>query len=166
MFVMLGERGGILRGGTTVWDKSWFNIALLYLHQWEELRRSYVPFLFKQPLPHHYLSFSCSGLLDTLTKNGSSASNGTYRRRAADSSDHTDREGQEPGGGDSTKPFTKEQVDGVQRWPIEPLSIQQTASLILLRSIRTVTEMLCAHIHTAVAGGTSSARCSAPGRTI
>lgn len=62
---------------------------------------------------------SGSGLLDALTKNGSSASNGAYRRRAAEGSDHagarTDGEGQESGGGDAAKTFTREQVDGVQR---------------------------------------------------
>ncbi|XP_029014254.1 dnaJ homolog subfamily B member 14 [Betta splendens] len=57
-------------------------------------------------------------LLDALTKNGSSASNGAYRRRPADSSEssgaQTEREGQESGGGDSSKGFTQEQVEGVK----------------------------------------------------
>ena len=58
-------------------------------------------------------------LLDTLTKNGSSAGNGAYRRRPAETSEstgaHTDRESQESGGGESSKGFNKEQVEGVQR---------------------------------------------------
>lgn len=66
-----------------------------------------------------YPTDRAKGLLDALTKNGSSASNGAYRRRAAESSDHTgartEGEGRESGGGDSAKTFTKEQVDGVQR---------------------------------------------------
>nr|XP_019956729.1 PREDICTED: dnaJ homolog subfamily B member 14-like [Paralichthys olivaceus] len=59
-------------------------------------------------------------LLDALTKNGSSAGNGAYRRRPTESSDSTgarpDRESQESGGGDSAKGFTKDQVEGVQSW--------------------------------------------------
>lgn len=59
-------------------------------------------------------------LLDALTKNGSSASNGAYRRRPAESSEspgaQPERESQESGGGESSKSFTKEQVEGVQRW--------------------------------------------------
>lgn len=63
---------------------------------------------------------SSSALLDALTKNGSSASNGAYRRRPAESSQSNggqpETESQESGGGDSSKGFTKEQVEGVQRW--------------------------------------------------
>ncbi|CAB1460053.1 unnamed protein product [Pleuronectes platessa] len=58
-------------------------------------------------------------LLDALTKNGSSAGNGAYRRRPAESSDGTggrsEREGKESGGNDSSKGFTKDQVEGVHR---------------------------------------------------
>lgn len=63
-----------------------------------------------------------SELLDALTKNGSSAGNGAYRRRPAESSEragaHQDKEGQEPGAVDASKGFTKEQVEGVQRWEV------------------------------------------------
>ncbi|XP_029950938.1 dnaJ homolog subfamily B member 14 [Salarias fasciatus] len=59
-------------------------------------------------------------LLDALTNNGSSAGNGAYRRRPADRSDpahgaqpHSQRP--DSGGGDSSKSFTSEQVEGVQR---------------------------------------------------
>ncbi|KAM7394375.1 hypothetical protein PAMP_021182 [Pampus punctatissimus] len=58
-------------------------------------------------------------LLDALTKNGSSAGNGAYRRRPAGSSEstgaQTERESQESGGAESTKGYNKEQVEGVQR---------------------------------------------------
>ncbi|XP_060941810.1 dnaJ homolog subfamily B member 14 [Limanda limanda] len=58
-------------------------------------------------------------LLDALSKNGSSAGNGAYRRRPAESSDSTggrsEREGKESGGSDSSKGFTKDQVEGVTR---------------------------------------------------
>lgn len=58
-------------------------------------------------------------LLDALTMNGSSASNGAYRRRAAESSDgggaQPDRAGQESGAAGTAKSFTKDQVEGVQR---------------------------------------------------
>ncbi|TNM85863.1 LOW QUALITY PROTEIN: dnaJ homolog subfamily B member 14 [Takifugu rubripes] len=58
-------------------------------------------------------------LLDALTKNGSSAGNGAYRRRPAETSEHAgahqDKEGQEPGALDASKGFTTEQVEGVQR---------------------------------------------------
>lgn len=64
-------------------------------------------------------TFSSSALLDALTKNGSSSSNGAYRRRPAENSENTgaqpERESTESGGGDSSKGFTKEQVEGVQR---------------------------------------------------
>lgn len=63
-----------------------------------------------------------SELLDALTKNGSSAGNGAYRRRPAEPSEqtgaHQDKEGQEPGVVDASKGFTKEQVEGVQRWEV------------------------------------------------
>ncbi|XP_017276279.1 dnaJ homolog subfamily B member 14 [Kryptolebias marmoratus] len=58
-------------------------------------------------------------LLDALTKNGSSASNGAYRRRPAERSEtagaKTGGENQEGGGSDSTKGFSQDQVEGVQR---------------------------------------------------
>uniref|UniRef100_A0A3Q1FSD6 DnaJ homolog subfamily B member 14 n=1 Tax=Acanthochromis polyacanthus TaxID=80966 RepID=A0A3Q1FSD6_9TELE len=58
-------------------------------------------------------------LLDALTKNGSSAGNGAYRRRPAERSETTgaqpEGESQESGGGESSKGFNKEQVEGVQR---------------------------------------------------
>lgn len=95
-----------------------------------------------------------SGLLDALTKNGSSASNGAYRRRAAESSDHTgartEGEGRESGGGDSAKTFTKEQVDGVQRWLTGTVSTLPTASLSLSCSIRALVrhrDVVCTHTH-------------------
>lgn len=62
--------------------------------------------------------YSSSALLDALMKNGSSAGNGAYRRKPAESSEspvaQPERESQESGGGES-KSFTKEQVEGVQR---------------------------------------------------
>lgn len=97
---------------------------------------------------------SGSGLLDALTKNGSSASNGAYRRRAAEGSDHTgaraDGEGQESGGGDSAKTFTKEQVDGVQRWLTGTVPTPPTASLLLSCSIRALVchrDAVCTRTH-------------------
>ncbi|XP_030643881.1 dnaJ homolog subfamily B member 14 [Chanos chanos] len=60
-------------------------------------------------------------LLDALSRNGSSAGNGgAYCRRPADSSENTqtrhERASQEAGpAGESTKAFTKDQVEGVQR---------------------------------------------------
>lgn len=72
-----------------------------------------------------YPLLSSSALLDALTKNGSSMGNGAYRRRPAESSESTsaqpERERQESGGGDSSKGFTKEQVEGVQRWEFKHL---------------------------------------------
>lgn len=60
-----------------------------------------------------------SALLDALMKNGSSAGNGTYRRRAAENSEtngtQSERENPGSGVGDPPKSFTKEQVEGVQR---------------------------------------------------
>nr|XP_020447535.1 dnaJ homolog subfamily B member 14 [Monopterus albus] len=65
-----------------------------------------------------YPTDKAKALLDALTKNGSSAGNGAYKRRPAKSSERTgatpEGESQESGGGDS-KGFTKEQVEGVQR---------------------------------------------------
>ncbi|KAL3066538.1 hypothetical protein OYC64_016486 [Pagothenia borchgrevinki] len=65
-----------------------------------------------------YPTTRAKALLDALTKNGSSAGNGAFRRRTADGSESTgaqpERDGQESGGGD-LKAFTKEQVEGVQR---------------------------------------------------
>ncbi|XP_051242469.1 dnaJ homolog subfamily B member 14 [Dicentrarchus labrax] len=66
-----------------------------------------------------YPTGKAKALLDALTKNGSSAGNGAYRRRPAESSESSgaqpERESQESGGTDSSKGFTKEQVEGVQR---------------------------------------------------
>ncbi|XP_069024185.1 tetratricopeptide repeat protein 39B-like [Embiotoca jacksoni] len=66
-----------------------------------------------------YPTDRAKALLDALTRNGSSAGNGAYRRRPAERSETSDaqpeRESQESGGGDSSKGFTKEQVEGVQR---------------------------------------------------
>lgn len=60
-----------------------------------------------------------SELLDALTKNGSSVGNGAYRRRPAETSENAgaqpEKESQESGVADSSKGFTKEQVEGVQR---------------------------------------------------
>ncbi|KAG7485766.1 hypothetical protein JOB18_017885 [Solea senegalensis] len=54
-------------------------------------------------------------LLDALTKNGSSAGNGAHRRKPAESSRaQAERERQESGG-DSSKGFTKDQVEGVHK---------------------------------------------------
>uniref|UniRef100_A0A668AB43 DnaJ homolog subfamily B member 14 n=1 Tax=Myripristis murdjan TaxID=586833 RepID=A0A668AB43_9TELE len=65
-----------------------------------------------------YPTDRAKALLDALTKNGSSAGNGAYCRRPANSSENTgaqpERERQDSGGGES-KGFTKEQVEGVQR---------------------------------------------------
>lgn len=73
----------------------------------------------RQSVSRHLFRRS-SELLDALTKNGSSAGNGAYRRRPAETSEHAgahrDQEGQEPGAVDASKGFTKEQVEGVQRW--------------------------------------------------
>ncbi|KAF3852539.1 hypothetical protein F7725_005894 [Dissostichus mawsoni] len=59
-----------------------------------------------------YPTTRAKALLDALTKNGSSAGNGAFRRRTADGSESTgaqpERDGQESGGGD-LKAFTKEQ---------------------------------------------------------
>lgn len=72
----------------------------------------------RQSVSRHLFRRS-SELLDALTKNGSSAGNGAYRRRPAETSEHAgahrDQEGQEPGAVDASKGFTKEQVEGVQR---------------------------------------------------
>ncbi|KAL7405314.1 hypothetical protein ABVT39_027138 [Epinephelus coioides] len=66
-----------------------------------------------------YPTERAKALLEALTKNGSSAGNGAYRRRPAQSSESTnaqpEKENHESGGGDSSKGFTKEQVEGVQR---------------------------------------------------
>lgn len=65
---------------------------------------------------------SLLALLDTLTRNGSSAGNGAHcRQRTTDSSSESTKaraggQDQEAGGGEpSTKGFTKDQVEGVQR---------------------------------------------------
>lgn len=65
---------------------------------------------------------SLLALLDTLTRNGSSAGNGGHcRQRTTDSSSESTKaraggQDQEAGGGEpSTKGFTKDQVEGVQR---------------------------------------------------
>ncbi|XP_074550732.1 dnaJ homolog subfamily B member 14 [Halichoeres trimaculatus] len=66
-----------------------------------------------------YPTSRAKALLDALQKNGSSAGTGPYRRRPAESSERADAqpegESQESGGGDSSKGFTRDQVDGVQR---------------------------------------------------
>ncbi|KAF3687761.1 DnaJ -like protein subfamily B member 14 [Channa argus] len=66
-----------------------------------------------------YPTDKAKALLDAITKNASSAPNGTHRRRPAESSESNgaqpQRERQESGGNDSSKGFTKEQVEGVQR---------------------------------------------------
>ncbi|XP_013863218.1 dnaJ homolog subfamily B member 14 [Austrofundulus limnaeus] len=58
-------------------------------------------------------------LLDALTKNGSSASNGAHCRKPSEHSEttgtKTGRQNQETGGSDSAKGFTPDQVEGVQR---------------------------------------------------
>ncbi|KAM6939820.1 dnaJ homolog subfamily B member 14 [Xenentodon cancila] len=66
-----------------------------------------------------YPTDKAKALLNALTKNGSSAGNGAYRRRPAE---HTENNGPQPEGescksegGDSSKGFTKDQVEGVQR---------------------------------------------------
>ncbi|KAK7930512.1 hypothetical protein WMY93_006907 [Mugilogobius chulae] len=65
-----------------------------------------------------YPTDRAKALLDALTKNGSSAGNGAYRRRAADHSPNTgaqaERENQQPGE-QGSKGFTQDQVEGVQR---------------------------------------------------
>lgn len=76
--------------------------------------------------------FSClsfpSAFLDALTRNGSSAGNGAYRRKPADSTGNTgpqaERENRESAGGDSSKGFSKEQVEGVQRWEKDVVSCE------------------------------------------
>uniref|UniRef100_A0A8C7HVY2 DnaJ heat shock protein family (Hsp40) member B14 n=1 Tax=Oncorhynchus kisutch TaxID=8019 RepID=A0A8C7HVY2_ONCKI len=67
-------------------------------------------------------TYKAKALLDTLTRNGSSAGNGTHcRQRTTDSSSESTKaraggQDQEAGGGEpSTKGFTKDQVEGVQR---------------------------------------------------
>ncbi|XP_070712655.1 dnaJ homolog subfamily B member 14 [Pempheris klunzingeri] len=66
-----------------------------------------------------YPTSRAKALWDALMKNGSSAGNGIHRRRPAETSEGTDaqpeKERHESGGGDSSKGFTKEQVEGVQR---------------------------------------------------
>ncbi|XP_005940052.1 dnaJ homolog subfamily B member 14 [Haplochromis burtoni] len=66
-----------------------------------------------------YPTIKAKALLDALMKNGSSAGNGTYRRRAAENSEtngtQSERENPGSGVGDPPKSFTKEQVEGVQR---------------------------------------------------
>ncbi|XP_047435442.1 dnaJ homolog subfamily B member 14 [Mugil cephalus] len=77
--------------------------ALRFLHKAEKL----------------YPTVRAKAFLDALTKNGSSAGNGAYRRKPAEHSEangaRSDRENQESGGSGSSKVFTKEQVEGVQR---------------------------------------------------
>ncbi|XP_031718952.1 dnaJ homolog subfamily B member 14 isoform X1 [Anarrhichthys ocellatus] len=63
-----------------------------------------------------YPTDRAKALLDALTKNGSSAGNGAYRRRPGEGTGaQPGGEGQESGGGESSKGFNKEQVEGVQR---------------------------------------------------
>ncbi|MED6271896.1 DnaJ subfamily B member 14 [Ilyodon furcidens] len=65
-----------------------------------------------------YPTDRAKALLDALTKNGSSAGNGAYRRRPKD---HSETAGSQPGGehqesaGGDSKSFTDEQVEGVKR---------------------------------------------------
>ncbi|KAM9792986.1 dnaJ homolog subfamily B member 14 [Neosynchiropus ocellatus] len=57
-------------------------------------------------------------LLDTLMRNGSSAGNGTHRRKPGGTEGnglHAGQEGQDFGGAQSPKGFTADQVEGVQR---------------------------------------------------
>ncbi|XP_054634720.1 dnaJ homolog subfamily B member 14 [Dunckerocampus dactyliophorus] len=58
-------------------------------------------------------------MLEALTKNGSSAANGAYRRRAADNAENSGaqaaRERTHGSGGESSKGFTQDQMEGVQR---------------------------------------------------
>lgn len=65
------------------------------------------------------LIFLITALLEALTKNGSSAANGTHRRRpahnAGDGGAKAASERAEGTGAGSSKVFTKEQVEGVQR---------------------------------------------------
>ncbi|XP_034044416.1 dnaJ homolog subfamily B member 14 [Thalassophryne amazonica] len=84
-----------------------------------------------------YPTDRAKALLDALTMNGSSASNGTYRRRPTDTSqctgEHPEKQSQDSAGGESIKTFTKEQVEGVQRikWCkdyYEVLGVSQEAS--------------------------------------
>lgn len=81
------------------------------------------PFLLVDVLKEREFDFltpPSPALLDALTKNGSSTGNGAYRRRPAESSEGSgarpERESQESGGGDVSKGFTKDQLEGVQRW--------------------------------------------------
>ncbi|XP_076004227.1 dnaJ homolog subfamily B member 14 [Genypterus blacodes] len=66
-----------------------------------------------------YPSDRAKALLDALNRNGSSAGNGAYRRRPADGTEsnggRSERENNESGGGESTKSFNKDQVEGVQK---------------------------------------------------
>ncbi|XP_047222606.1 dnaJ homolog subfamily B member 14 [Girardinichthys multiradiatus] len=65
-----------------------------------------------------YPTDRAKALLNALTKNGSSAGNGAYRRRPKD---HSETAGSQPGGehqesaGGDSKSFTDEQVEGVKR---------------------------------------------------
>ncbi|XP_014905436.1 dnaJ homolog subfamily B member 14 [Poecilia latipinna] len=63
-----------------------------------------------------YPTDRAKALLDSLTRNGSSAGNGAFRRQPRDHSETSQAGGQsqEPAGGDS-KSFTEEQVEGVRR---------------------------------------------------
>ncbi|XP_028315655.1 dnaJ homolog subfamily B member 14 [Gouania willdenowi] len=66
-----------------------------------------------------YPTEKAKALLEALTMNGSSAGSSAYRRRTGDRSQTSkaqhEQERHEPGGGDSSKPFESEQVEGVQR---------------------------------------------------
>ncbi|XP_059197603.1 dnaJ homolog subfamily B member 14 [Centropristis striata] len=66
-----------------------------------------------------YPTDRAKALLEAITKNGSSTGNGAYRRRPAESSENTgeqpEGESRESAGADSSKGFTKDQVEGVQR---------------------------------------------------
>lgn len=63
-----------------------------------------------------YPTDRAKALLDALTKNGSSAGNGAYRRRPAENSQSAGAQPEsQDSGGQDPKGFTKEQVEGVQR---------------------------------------------------
>ncbi|KAM9313756.1 dnaJ homolog subfamily B member 14 [Pholidichthys leucotaenia] len=66
-----------------------------------------------------YPTDKAKALLDGLTKNGNPAGHGAYRRKPANHSESTSTQSQngnqESGSSDSSKGFTKEQVEGVQR---------------------------------------------------
>lgn len=66
-----------------------------------------------------YPTTKAKALLDALSRNGSSAGNGAYCRRPTEGCESPEARqnhpASEPGPGETTKGFTKEQVEGVQR---------------------------------------------------